>query len=437
MLEALTVGSFVLVCLVSMFRTSWTLSLLVVFFPFKQALQASSGFFISNNTLPNYIVALIVAIAAFREATSKERPFLGYLSFQFTGAMLLLGWSVVSLVWTPSREMATEFISINLPYAILFVILGPMLIRDVREFRSFLLAFLPISSLVAVVMLLNPTFTSQSGRMGVQIAANLRTNPLAIGELGGVMIIVASLIRSDSAGIALGVARAIAMSTGAILAIQSGSRGQIAFAVLVAILCFPAARRVRSVSGFFGATLGSLAVAGVVLVVAQYALEGNLLKRWDAQAVDEGVGIRLANLFDLLSAWLATPAAWLFGLGFNAFSSLGAAQAAQGYTHNLTADILAELGLPIFCVYLMLIAQTFRSSTWLIRRFADEPSYRSVCAIAVALAAYQLLLANKQGMLWASPALFLSFITISRLRTRESSELPPREDSQGTAGDTT
>ncbi len=341
---------------------------------------------------------------------------------------MLLGWSVVSLAWTPSREMATEFISINLPYAVLYVLLGPMLIRDVREFRSFLMAFLPISCLLAVVMLLNPTFTSQSGRMGVQIAANIRTNPLAIGELGGMMIIVAGLIRSDSAGIGLGVVRAIAMSTGAILAIQSGSRGQVAFAVLVAILCFPAARRVKSMGGFFSAALGSLAVAGVVLLVAQFALEGNLLKRWEAQAVDEGVGIRLANLLDLLSAWLTTPAAWLFGLGFNAFTSLGAAQAAQGYTHNLTADILAELGLPMLCVYLMLIAQTFRSSVWLINRFADEPSNRSTCAIAVALAAYQLLIANKQGMLWASLTLFLSFITISRLKSREESELRTQAD---------
>lgn len=422
MLEALTVGSFALVCLVSIFRTSWALSLLVVFFPFKQALQASSGFFISNFALPNYIVAVILGLAALREAMTRERPFAGYLSLQFVGTMSMLAWSVISLVWTPARDSATEFILVNAPYVVLYILLGPMLVRDVKEYRSFLLALLPISSLVAVVMLLNPTFSSESGRLGVQIAANVRTNPLAIGELGGVMIITAALIRGDSAGIGLTLVRAIAMCAGTVLAFQSGSRGQIAFAVLVAVLCFPAARRVRSVGGFFGAAIGSITVAGVVIVVAQYALQGNLLKRWEAGSLDEGLGIRVANLLDLVYVWLSTPLAWVFGLGFNAFSSLGAAQAAQGYTHNVSVDILAELGLPMFCLYVAMLVQAIRSSSWLLGRFGDEPSNRSVCAIAIAFAAYQFLLANKQGMLWASPALFLSFLTLSRLESRERLE---------------
>jgi hypothetical protein len=435
MIEAITVGSFALVCLISVFRTNWALALLTVFFPFKQALQASSGFFISNFALPNYIVAVVLGLATLRAALKRTAPFLGYLSFQYWGILTLFAWSAISLVWTPSRGPAIDFIVGNIPYLVLYVVIGPMLIGDVREYRSFLLTLLPVSLLVAAVILLNPAFSSETGRMGVQIAANVRTNPLAIGELGGIMMITAALIRGSSTSIGLAVLRAVALGAGTILAFQSGSRGQLAFAILVAIFCFPVARRVRSIGGFFGAAFGSLAVAAVVVVISQFVLEGNLLARWEARSMDAGFGVRASNLLDLISEWLSSPLAWVFGLGFNAFSSLGAAQAFEEYSHNVSVDVLTELGLPMFCIYLGLISQSVRASAWLVRTYGDDPSSRSTCALAVAFAAYQFLLANKQGMLWSSPALFLSLLTVSRLQSRAvfEAEIPMLSESRANA----
>jgi hypothetical protein len=123
---------------------------------------------------------------------------------------------------------------------------------------------------------------------------------------------------------------------------------------------------------------------------------------------------------DLFVSWLSNPSAWLIGLGFNAFTSLGSAQAALGYTHNLPIDILTELGIPIFCVFLVFNLNIIQSSRWLFAHFREDSEYRPVVATAIALVVYQFLLINKQGMLWGSPTYFMWCLLIIRTRHFEA-----------------
>ena len=425
MIEAITILTFVVVCLLAMLRASWALALLVVLFPLKQALQASSGFFLTYYTLPNYVAVVVTVVAVMREIATQPAPLRGYLNAPFWCTVTIFVWSATSLLWTPSFASGSDYIITNIPYFLLIIVLAPMLMRGMNVYREFLVVLLWVSTLVAIVILINPVFTSQSGRLGLQLAVNIRTNPLVIGELGGIMIITAALLRDNSNRIATTSIRLAGFITGVLLALQSGSRGQLLFAVFLALVFFPISRRVRSIGAFIGTTIGVAVISATVLFLAQYILEGQMLRRWDADALDDGVGVRFMYLVDLVGLWAISPVAWLIGLGFNAFTSLGATQAALGYTHNMPVDILTELGIPIFGIFVAINVGVIRSSRWLFARFGEDAEYRAAAATAMALAGYQFLLINKQGMLWGAPAYFMWSLLLVRMQRFEAEDVPP------------
>ena len=423
MIEAITISTFVVVCVLATLRASWALALLVVLFPLKQALQASSGFFLTYYALPNYIAGVVTLISVLRQIAPQHAPLQGYFAAPFWCTIALFTWSVMSLLWSPSFGSGSEYITSNVPYFLLYVVLAPLLMRGMNAYREFLLVLLVVSTLVAIVILVNPVFTSFSGRIGIQLASNIRTNPLAIGELGGVLLITAALLRDSNKPILTTCSRITGFVAGVLLALQSGSRGQVLFAVVLSLVFFPISRRVRSVNSFIGTAIGVVAIGAIVLFLAQYILEGYGLRRWDANAIDDGVGIRFENLVDLIRFWAISPFAWLIGLGFNAFTSLGATQAEMGYTHNIPVDVLTELGIPMFGVFVGISVGVVRSSRWLFARFGGDTDYRAAAATAMALAAYQFLLINKQGMLWTSPAYFMWSLLLVKVQRFEAIDM--------------
>jgi hypothetical protein len=430
MLELLTIGLFAVACIGGLSRPSWALALMILLFPLKQGLQGSSTFFLANFTLPNYISAIVIGLSAVLAVAKMPSPMRGYACPQFVVGMLLYIWSAVTLVWTPSYITASDYVVTNIPYLILYLVVSPLLLRDVVTLSMTLRVTLFIGTTLAITMLLNPAFTSQSGRLGVQLSSSVRTNPLVIGEFGGTLMIIASLLHVNRATAVLGSVRIAAFIAGAILAIESGSRGQLLFAAILAIVFYPISKRVRDITSFVTTAVVVAVLAAGVLAIAAWTLQGQGLRRWDADLFTEGVGIRTFNFVQLLAEWAQHPLAWLFGLGFNAFSSLGSAEAALGYSHNLPADILAELGLPMFVLFCMMLWDCVKCSRALFVRYSDYPEERSTVAILLAISSYQLLLVNKQGMLWASPSLFLWAILLGRLcrRARPEHHGEPEDD---------
>ena len=145
------------------------------------------------------------------------------------------------------------------------------------------------------------------------------------------------------------------------------------------------------------------------------------LRRWDADVIAGGTEIRIANIMDLLEGFVTNPAAWLVGLGFNAFTSISTA-GSEPYSHVMFIDIFAELGIPLFILFAISMYTTARNSIWLFRRFRDEPTQRATLAVLFSFFAYQILLMNKQGYLWAAGSFFFIVLILSRLkfRTEES-----------------
>lgn len=418
-MQFVVLSIFVVVCLMSLVRPHWALALVLLMYPFEQSLQASVPVFRAIPPLANVCIALVAGIAAIYAIARQERPFAGYFTGVFWCTCWIFGWSVLSLIWTPSHPQADEMVKSGIPYFVLFILVSPFLLDGVDDYRRLGRALLLLGCIVAGTIILNPEFNFRYGRLGIDLEGNLRTNPLTIGELGGTILIVAALMRTEVGEPFWSALRFVSIPLGAALAFQSGSRGQILFAGIVAVAMYPLARQLRSVFSFLGTVVAVAVIGGAVLLVAQLVLEGDLLRRWDANALAEGGTTRIWNIMDLVRAYAVAPGYWLFGLGFNAFSTVSAA-IHEPYSHALTIDMLCELGMLTFAAYLASIAWTYRSSRELFARAAADPGTRADVTIFLALAVYQLLLNNKQGTLWASGPMFLHFLIIVRAQRREA-----------------
>jgi hypothetical protein len=295
---------------------------------------------------------------------------------------------------------------------------APLLIDGMASLDRFFRAFLILGSITTILILINPAFTVKLGRLGVDLDSTVRTNPLVIGELGGLMILIAALAPIDGAAPKAVLARLAAFGLGGVLCLQSGSRGQLIFALGLAVLAFPFARRIRNIAGFFGTVAAVALMIPLVLFLAQLVLGTDELRRWELSTLSGGVNTRVLNILDLFAAFANRPSAWLVGLGFNAFSWVSGANK-EPYSHSLLVDMLTELGIPAFVVFCWWSLRVLQDGLWLIRRFGDDDAGRSTASLLMVLFIYETLLVNKQGYLWAATLYFLVGIMITRVRVRE------------------
>ena len=93
----------------------------------------------------------------------------------------------------------------------------------------------------------------------------------------------------------------------------------------------------------------------------------------------------------------------------------------EEYAHNVAVEILCELGLPAFILFVSILLVSVKNAIWLFRRFSQDPAERAILSVLYALFFYQLSLSLKQGNLWNSVALFCLASIIARLHFRVSS----------------
>jgi hypothetical protein len=210
----------------------------------------------------------------------------------------------------------------------------------------------------------------------------------------------------------------VAFGLGGVLSLQSGSRGQLIFALGLAVIAFPFARRIRNIAGFFGTVAAVALMIPLVLFLAQLVLGTDELRRWELSTLAGGANTRVLNILDLFAAFANRPSAWVVGLGFNAFSWVSGANK-EPYSHALVVDMLTELGIPAFVVFCWWSLRVLQDGLWLLRRFGDDDSGRATASLLMVLFVYETLLVNKQGYLWAATLFFLVGIAITRVRVRE------------------
>jgi hypothetical protein len=430
-MQLLTLPTFVLTCLLAMARPAWCYAFVVCFYCIEMTLQASVGIFLSNQFLGNFIFAGVVGVAALRQALAAPTGTLGsYLNLGLGSIVLLLSWTIVTMLWSPSGEQGETFIREGIPYMMIYLFAAPMLIDSVESMRRAYLTLLVLGTVTALLILVNPEFGLRGGRIAFRFGTVDVTNVLSIGRLGGTLMIVAAVLRVDGKGILP--MRVAAFVIGTLLAFFSGSRGQVVAAALFAALFFPVARPLRSVRAF-AALIAALLIGYLgVTIVADYVLGVSDINRWDAKYVTGAFLVRLANVTDLFGGFLSTPYAPFVGLGYNAFSVITGARE-DTYVHNIFIEVLCELGIPMFALLVVLLYLTLVRGWRLFVDASPSPALRATVATLLALTAYDLLIAQKEGQVWNHFVLYMHICLIHRLYSLQAAGIGLPEPAEAPA----
>jgi hypothetical protein len=400
--------AFVMVCLAGAMSGIVALCLVYSMFPIEQVLQALVPWFRTSSVgvlAVNGAVA-ISATVALGSLAIKSRIGPKRLTKSLISTSVLFAWAALSCSWSPSNN-ASDAVLAGLPYFVLMVFICPLLISTPGDMVAFASWSLVIGVPVALAFCFSPEFINKWGRLGLDLGGSARSNPLAIGEFGGTLVILAMLLRRPGAG--LGLLRALCLTLGIVVAIKSGSRGQFFYAIIVSAIFFPIAAPVKNLRAFVFGAIGLTAILFIASIAQTILLEGFEARRFDLDELlygESSASGRIANVLTLLEAWSRSPSAWFIGLGYHAFNSYSGS-IGEPYSHVLFADAIFELGIPGI---LLLGTFLWYSSRAQLQLFFDQaPSSVGRIGVSVlsALYVYQLLLANKQGSLWGIPTLFM------------------------------
>jgi hypothetical protein len=418
-----------------LWRPHWAVVLILVMFPLEQLMQAYIPALVTRSWLGNLVVALIAGFAVMVRVMRGEQIFRGYLNPVTLSILGLYALAWISLLYTPSFELALLLLQNGWEYFVLMLLLAPLLVRNMAHFRDLMTGVMFSGTIIAILIMLNPNTSYYGGRLGLDLGMSdhgkqLLGNPLAIAEMGGLMAIAAALIKPrPGAGHLLTLLRIVAFISGLGLAIGSGSRGQVLAAVVAGIACYPLARQVANPRNFILVTggIGFLGL-GVIGVFRLFVGEQNV-ERWNVLLMIQDIALRFDNAWLLLWTWLESPGAWFIGLGANAYSSLNVGDA---YVHNLAIEVLCEEGLIGAGFLAMALLTLYRGGRDSFRRWRDDPVMRSVVATLISVCAFALLLSLKQGSMLGAAGTFMYWFILAKLARAEAldeAEAEPEYDS--------
>lgn len=422
-MSALPIGFVALLFAVSIMRPAWAFAVVLSMFPLEIVIQAGSPYFVSKPWVFNVAVAVLAGVAIVRRILGGESPFRNLGTSALVACWGFFVWGCLSTLWAPPGAEVARLVLTPLPYWIVFIVIAPMMLSRVEELRSVVNALLAVGVFTCLLIVLSPQFDFVSGRLGIRLAGGDRTNPLAIGTMGGTLMIVGALTLFSSRstwGIAY---RGAAIVLGAGVAILSGSRGQVVFAALTILLLIPVSYRIGNVRGFLLTSLAALAVVGGLVFAASKFIGSENEDRWQLRELATGGTGRIDNVVELLTAYVESPGHWLQGLGYTAFGTLNT-RSGDPYSHVMTVDALAEGGLIGAVLLGWILVTGWKNGRTIATAVRDLPAERSFAAVLLGLALYYFLLANKQGSMLGTPILFGLLILMGRIRR----DLESRDD---------
>ena len=397
----------------------------------EQWAQSKSGFFYENMALTNYVTTavLIWALLVRQVKGIEARPAVPPV---LVAVVALFAWSLVTAGWSIAPGRGLGIWKDKAPYLLATVGLMPLVVAGFRDLRAGILMTATLGTLLLLMLLLD---TNWQGRQVVLNQGSAigsiksdKGNPLAIASLAGWISIIALLANFRGIGRLWVWARYPVVVLGLIVAIKSGSRGQLFALVAAGLLFLPMSRRIKNIPGF----VGTAATAVVMLMAATFvfdAMVGEGSQRWNLAAMQSTwTGSRLGTAGILLAAWYdAGPAHWLVGLGTSASFD---PQLLDGYPHLVMFEVLGELGLIGFVLLWAVTILAFKATRDLYRHARHDDEARGLVAIAGALFLFEVILSFKQGSMLGSPFAFGFAVLLGRLAT-----LADQRAARGTLGE--
>lgn len=404
---------------VAIFRPAWTVAVVLTMFPIEQALQASSGIFRDRGSLANMAVGITVILSLLFSLVRGRLVLRSIVSPPMILTTTLYCWAGLSYFWTFSPEWLAEYMRWTAPYIVVIIGGAPLLISGFRDLRELRIALLIVGTIVAVLILTNPNFQYVYGRLMVNVDSDSRTNPLAIGALGGLLVLLALLGPAKESRTAILVLRMAAFVIGLALGFGSGSRGEVIAAVVAGFIFLPMSRRVANPVQFITTVAIGAAFLGGVFLVRSYVVSPDNEERWSLDSLAYGSGGRLDNVIDIAGFYLQRPMNWFQGLGSVAFHDLPS-RTGDPYTHVLLADIVFELGVPGITLFGAIVYVAVLNSRRLFKAVRDNNEARALVTLLSAFSLYEFIIANKAGLIWAQYDLFFGLCVLGRLTQLEA-----------------
>src|ERR1043165_8152056 len=224
-------------------RPHWAFVLVIALFPIKQLLQVYVPAVGNNPIIVNLAIGSLVLAACATRFMRHERMASGYRNtVTYFILSLYLLW-IVGIFYSPSRDLFLGFFSQDIIYIVLLLIVLPMLVLDIYEFRKMLFGLMVVGATISFLVMANPNSAYHSGRLvldlGMRGSAKDMGSPLATASLGAIVALIAAMIRPTRATYLMTAVRAAAFICGMGIAIGSGSRGQVLPVSPVGIGFFP------------------------------------------------------------------------------------------------------------------------------------------------------------------------------------------------------
>jgi hypothetical protein len=417
------------------FRPSRALAGVLCLYPLKQWAMASDVWLLTNRTLTNYAMAVIVVFAVMVTFLRRGGRMGGYTKVGWL-TFALYGFAAASYAWTISQADFLEQWGLWWPYVVTFLPLVPLLIRDADDAHHALIATMALAAVLMPLLMFTVTWRYRHVVFVAHIkSAGAEGNPLAIASMCGYAMLAGILV-AFRPGLALfwQVVRWSVVVFGFALMVRAGARGPL-FAVMIAALAFlPLSRRIRDVGQFFavGGT-ATLLVAIAAWAYDQYAHRG----RWDPAAMlADLAGPRLGTSMNVLRTWIdGGPIVWLFGFG----NSGSFNREVNGYYPEVVpSEILGEEGLLGFALYLAIVGITLAQIPRIYRLVRPYAYERGLFAALSAMFVFELLQTFKGGSLLSNTGCFIFAILLTRfgvyvtreVQTAEQDRLlrPPEEE---------
>ncbi len=410
------------ISVLAIFKRHWTLVLLFCFFGYEQLLSTSMGLLASKPWLINVSVALISVAAVATAIGSGQRPLRGALNPNSILVFALIAFSYLGMFYGNTQDAGAHFVRTGFPYMVLLLGVLPCLITGTDVINKMSVPYLLAGCALVMMVLVSPRAEFTGSRMYLDMSytqgAGEKGNPLAIAEIGGIMVIVGSLMHQTNKNLLIAALRICAIVLGITICFFSASRGQLIFSIMVAVLFFPVAYQIRNAKQFFirAGMLGTMA-AIMLFVAKRFLFSSEASERFSGESLSSGVDSRMYYAKTLLGEYLASPGQYIQSMGTGSFNLYVDAGSGEGfsYPHNLFVEIIADHGLIGFGLLLLIVLVSGIHTFKLLRMVHSGLIERHAVAIVLAISGYVTLISMKQGSYLVLPLPFYAYLVLSKL----------------------
>ncbi|MGH7244787.1 MAG: O-antigen ligase family protein [Phycisphaerales bacterium] len=413
----------------SIARPTWAFALVNLMFPLKQVLQGYIPALVVYGPYLSAAIAMIAGMAVLYKSTSKKLTITTYFNPVTWCTLAIYAMMTFGLLYTPARESGMKMYIDAIPYIVVFIFIYPFLLSSLDELRQGIFLTVMLGCILTITFLFNPSAQWQGGRFIINLGAeygvsDFTSNPLALADTGGFMMIAAALMNFKDKG-KLGIVFTVAgLVLGLGLAIVSGSRGQIIFAVVVSVCMYPFARQVKDMKQFFLMVVGAGFMLLVVALTFSFFLEGEAARRWDPTLLQEGSADRGERFMEAMGFFASNPGGWLTGNGTNSFAYFTGH--VFDYPHNIVAEMLLDYGLAGLVIFLIATWYTVKYARTMLRTYGNDPIARGTVAAWVGICLFGLMDAFKQGSVIGQPTPFYFWLILAKIYWDEANAVKAR-----------